>query len=100
MGGDHHALAGRQIEGRAGGEVDARLGLVVARGLRAQDRVPGKRVAPREIDHQRDVAVGDRREQVPFPELRQARRNIGPAIEPVPGEVEIARDIVLEMPKS
>ena len=32
-----------------------------------------------------------------FPELRQARRDIGPAIEPVPGEVEIARGVVLEI---
>src|SRR6516164_2041788 len=44
---DHHAVAGRQIEGLAGGEVDARLGLVVARDFRAQDRVPGKIVAAR-----------------------------------------------------
>jgi len=27
VGGNHHALAGRKIEGRAGGEIDARLGL-------------------------------------------------------------------------
>ena len=30
----------------------------------------------------------------PFPEPGQARRDIGPAIEPVPGEVEIARHVV------
>src|SRR5262249_15746149 len=35
MGRDHHAGAGQQIEGLAGGEVDARLGLVGARDVRA-----------------------------------------------------------------
>src|SRR5204863_9398636 len=65
MRGDQHALGGWQVEGLAGGEINARLGLVVAGNLRAQDRVPGKIVAAGKIDHQRDVAVRERRQQEP-----------------------------------
>ena len=49
---DHHAVAGRQIEGLAGREIDARLGLEVARHLGSQDGIPGQAVAARQIDHQ------------------------------------------------
>ena len=52
MGRDHHAFAGRKIEGRAGGEIDARLGLVVAGNLGAEDRIPVNAIAARKIDHQ------------------------------------------------
>ena len=41
---DHHALARREIERLRGGEVDARLRLVVAGDLGAEDRVPGQLV--------------------------------------------------------
>jgi len=52
MRGDHHAIAVRKIKRLAGGEIDPRLRLEVAGNLRAEDRVPGKAVAPGEIDHQ------------------------------------------------
>src|SRR5712691_2537797 len=99
MRGDHHAFAGRQVERLAGGEIDARLGLVVARGLGAQDRVPGKTVAAGEVDHQRDIAVGDRRQHVFALEPREARCGIGPAVEAMPSEIEVARRVLGQIRK-
>ena len=91
---DHHAIAGRQIERLAGGEIDPRLGLEVAGDLGAEDRVPGKIVAAREIDHQRDIAVRHRREpELPL-EPRQAGRHIRPGVEPMPGEIEVAHRVL------
>src|SRR5712671_2008867 len=43
--GDHHALAGSEVESPGGGEIDPRLGLVVARDLGAKDGVPRQAVA-------------------------------------------------------
>jgi hypothetical protein len=94
VGRDHHAVGGRQVESIAGGEIDARLGLVVARDLRAEDRIPGKIVAASEIDHQRDIAVRDRRELEALLEPRKPGRGIGPAVESVPCQVEIARHVL------
>ena len=49
--------SGGEIERLAGSKIDTRLRLVVAGDFRAEDRVPRKVVAAREVDHQRDVAV-------------------------------------------
>src|SRR5262245_17951390 len=88
---DHHAVSGRQIERLTGREIDARLALVVARDVCAQDRVPGKIVAAGEIDHQRNIAIRDRRQQKPALEASKAGRHVGPGGKPVPREIEIAR---------
>src|SRR4029450_9040959 len=45
-----------------------------------------------QVDHQRNVAVGLRREQELLPQLRKPGRDILPTIEPVPGQVEIMQD--------
>src|ERR1700722_11904951 len=45
----HHAFAGCQIERRAGGKIDARLRLVVACDLSAEDRIPRQMIAAREV---------------------------------------------------
>ena len=80
--------AGAQIERLAGGEIDARLRLVVAGDFGAEDRVPRQIVAAREIDHQRDVAVRARRQHEFRLEPRQRRRHVRPGVEPVPGQIE------------
>ena len=49
---DHHAFCRREIEHFACCEIDARHRFVIAGNFRAEDRVPGKIVASREIDHQ------------------------------------------------
>src|SRR5262249_53123408 len=53
VGRNHHAFAWSEIERRARGEIDARLGLVVAGNLGAENRIPVNAVAAREVDHQR-----------------------------------------------
>src|SRR5262249_32152823 len=88
----HHAIAWRQIECLASGQIDTRLGLVVAGGLGAQDRIPRQVVAAREIDHQRDVAVRDWRQHAATLEPRQAARHVRPGVEPMPGGIAMARD--------
>src|SRR5687768_18072800 len=87
---DHHAVTGRKAECFTGGEIDPRLGLEVTRDLRTEDRIPWNRIASREIDHQRDIAVGDRRQpEFPF-ERCHAGWHVGPGVEPMPGEIEVA----------
>ncbi len=90
MRGDHHAFARLERERFRGRQVDARLRLVVARDLRAEDRVPRERVPSRQIHHQRDVAVGDRGEEKLRAQLREPGRNVGPRVESVPGEEQPA----------
>ena len=91
---DHHAIAGRAIERLGGGEVDARLGLVVAGDLGAEDRVPANVVVAREIGHERDVAIRDRRDQEPLPQALEPGRHVGPGIEAMPREIQITQDVL------
>ena len=77
---------GRQIERCAGGEINPRLGLVVAGDFGAEDGVPGQIVAAGEIDHQRNVAVRHRRDAEFAFESFERRRHFRPGIEPVPGK--------------
>ncbi len=96
VGRDHHAFTRRQVERFTGSEIDARLGLVVARDLGAEDRIPREAVAAGDVDHQRDIAVRDRREQATTLEPREAGCRIRPAVEPVPRQIEIARHLLGE----
>ena len=79
-------LAGGKIERLACREINARLRLVVAGDFGAEDRVPAEAVAPREIGHQRDIAVRDRREQEFRSQSLQPGSDVRPCVEPVPGE--------------
>src|SRR5262249_61509631 len=54
---DHHALGGREVKCLTGCEIDARFRFVVARDLRAENGIPGKNVAAREINHKRNISV-------------------------------------------
>jgi hypothetical protein len=47
-------------------------------------------VAPGQVGHQRDVAVGARRDAKALAQTRQAGADIGPGIEAVPGPAEIS----------
>ena len=87
---------GGEIEGFGGGEIDARLRLVVAGEFGAEDGIPGKIVAPRQIDHDGNIAVRQRRQEIIAPKTRQAGRHVGPGVEPVPGEVESAAFFVAQ----
>src|ERR1700730_903819 len=96
MGGNHHAGSRGQIESFAGGEIYARLGLVIAGGLCTEHRVPRKTVATREVDHQRDVAVRYRGKHEPTLEARQAARRVMPCVEAMPAEIELARYVLAQ----
>ena len=61
--GDHHHLAGLEPERGDARPVDARVGLVGAGDLGAEDRVPRQPGVAREVDRLRDVAVGARRDR-------------------------------------
>src|SRR5205823_7419961 len=54
---DHGTIRGLQVEGIACGEIDARFWLVVAGDLGSENGIPGKLVAPGQVDHQRDIPV-------------------------------------------
>jgi hypothetical protein len=60
---NHHTFAGRQIERFSGSEIDSRFWFVVANNLGAENGVETKLVAPSEIGHQRDVGIGNWRQQ-------------------------------------
>ena len=83
---DHHALRRIEIECFARREINEWLRLVVAGNLRAEDRIPRKFVATREIGHQRYVSVRHRCEQIFWLEARERRRDVWPGVEPVPSE--------------
>src|SRR4051794_10614793 len=87
--GHHHALTRLEAERLSCDQVDAGLGLVIACDLRAENRVPGKVVSPGKVDHQGDVAVGNRREQEAAPQAVQPGRYVLPGIEPVPRKVQV-----------
>jgi hypothetical protein len=82
----HHRAGLRpKIECRGGSEIDARLRLVIAGNLGAEYGIPGKIVAARQIDHQRNIAVRYRRQQIVALEPGEAARYVGPSVEPMPG---------------
>src|SRR5437879_6101009 len=97
VGGDHHALAGRQPEERGGRQIRLGLGLVVPRDLRPQDGVPRQPAVLGHVHDQRDVAVRERREDVLLLEPREPGHAVGPGIEAVPGPIEMV-DLSVRQP--
>ena len=92
----HHAVRGRTTDSLGAGQIGARLRLVVASDLGAEDRVPRQIVAAGKIDHQRDIAVRTGRDDVFALEPRQRRRHVGPGVEPVPRHGEVVEHRVGE----
>src|SRR5439155_21163264 len=86
---DQRALIRLEPEHGRRAEVTARLRLVEARDLRAENRIPRQSRALGHVDQERHVAVGQRGEDVLALEPREARHGIGPRIEAMPGAVEI-----------
>ena len=74
-------LQPQQFDRRA---VAFRVGLVVLRHFGSQDAVPGHPAVFRHIGHQRNVAVGHRRDDEPRLEPIQARHAVGPGAQVVP----------------
>ena len=91
MRGDHHALAVLDTERLGGNLVDAQFRFVVSGDLGTENRVPGEVIAPGEVNHQGDVAVGAGREQVAGAQPLESGRHSGPGIEFVPGHVQFAQ---------
>src|SRR6185295_7736824 len=55
---------------------------------------------PGDIDHQRDIAIGARRENEFLLQPREAWNNIGPGVDAMPGQIEIIRASVAELLKT
>ena len=65
--------------------------LVGAHDFGAEDRIPGKRGALGEIEHQRDVSVGMRRDDEPRLQPGKALNDIGPGIETMPSKIQFVQ---------
>jgi Transposase DDE domain group 1 len=83
----HHAFAGRQIERFSSGEIDSRFWFVVASNLRAENGVEAKLVAPSEISHQRDVGIGNWRQQKITGQASKPGIYVRPSIQSIPRKV-------------
>ena len=90
MGRDHHVVAGLEIEGRGGGQIDPRLRLVVA-------GVSDPRIASQENPLRR--ARSTISEMLPLEPARsetalepgKTRLRVATGVEPMPGEIELAQ---------
>src|SRR5436309_7148172 len=89
VGGDHHALLGLEAQHRGRRQVALGLGLVMARDLRPEDRVPREPAVLGHVHHQRDVAVRERRQDVLLLEAGEAGHAVRPGIEAMPRAVEM-----------
>ena len=89
VGGDHADLVRLEAERVDALEVDARVGLVGAGDLGAEDRVPRQLRVLGEVDGLGDVAVRAGRDDVGLLELGEAFDDVGPGIEAVPGRDEL-----------
>ena len=90
MGGNHHHCRGIKSESRCTGMVDGRLRLVIARHIRAEDRVPPQIPVARKVGHKRDRAVGTGRQKTKRAERRKAGDGVWPGVEafPVAGPID------------
>ena len=82
--GHHHDLFGFQAEKFGGREVHFAIRLIVPRQLRPEDQVPRQARLLRHICEQRDVAIGERRDNVLLLQTREARDRVRPGLQPVP----------------
>src|SRR5262245_26768899 len=89
VGGDHHALAGRQPQELGSCPVALGLRFVVPRHLGAEDRVPRKPAVLGHVHHEGHVAVRERgQHELPLQACEPGHR-VGPGIEAVPGAIEV-----------
>jgi len=89
--GDHADFVGPHREDIRRAEIGVRRRLIGLHQLGAEDRIPGNAGALGHVEHQDDVAVGQRRDDVARFQPRQPCHRIRPRIEAVPGEIEIVQ---------
>ncbi len=97
MGRDHRAIARLKIQSLRCGKIHPRLRLVVAGDLRTQNRIPTKIVSARQVHHQRNIAVRDRRKQKPAPQLRKAAGHVVPRVQAVPGQGKVLQGTLVHL---
>src|SRR5258706_2764638 len=95
--GNHRAISGCKPDRLGGREIHARLGLEVARDLGTEDRVPAQVVAAREVDHEGDVAVRDRRNEEASLQPRKRALYVVPGVEAMPGEHELRERSLVQL---
>src|SRR5262245_25806145 len=89
----HHALTWCKIERRTGCEIHLWFGFEIAGDFRTQNDIPRKPVAARQRNHERNVAVRNRRDhEVPL-EAHKSGASVRPAIEAMPSEIEIGEHV-------
>ena len=76
---------------------NVRFARVDAGDFRAQNRVPRKTVPARKRHHHRDVAVRNRREPELLFQARKSRRHVRPAVDPMPGKVELGQRLLVRL---
>ena len=89
MGRDHHHLLGVESQQIGRRQIDLRIGLVAARELRRQHRVPRDAGVLRHVDEQRHVPVRQRRQHVARPQAGQPFHGVRPRRQAVPGPVQV-----------
>ena len=85
----HHALPRLEIEKGGGAVIGLRLRLVSMGHFRAEDRVPRQAGIFGHVDHQRDIAIRQCHEDVFALQSGQAFDRVRPALEPMPGAVQM-----------
>jgi hypothetical protein len=81
-------LLGPQTQDLGRAPIGLRCRLIGLGHFRAEDRVPGQPGALRHGQQQRDIAVGERRDDIAPLEAGQPGHRIRPRVEPVPGLVQ------------
>ena len=84
----HHHGLWLQVEELPGHQIGFLVGLVVPDKLGREDAIPGEAAELRHVRQQREVAVRERGDHVPFAETREPGYRIGPWLETMPGAVE------------
>ena len=86
--GDHHHVRDLEIEQVGRGLIDFAIRFVVAHELGTEDAVPRQTRVLREIGHQRDVSVRQRRNDEALLQAREPGDRVRPRPQPVPCTVE------------
>lgn len=81
--GDHHAFGRVELQEAGAGPVGFGQGLVLADRLAGDHRVPGQAVEPRRVDDDAEAEDGEGGADVFRAQLRQHRREVGPAAKAV-----------------
>ena len=91
VGGHHHHLLRRQAQKFCRAEIGFGIGLVVLEQLGRHDQVPRQACKLRHVGEQRDIAVGERRDDVFCLQPRQPRDAVRPRMQPMPAHREMVQ---------